>query len=189
MAAHIDINVIMIGRDSLPASKIQQLNDSVAGMTAIFAARGPQIGTVGFFEVPVAKGAEFLILQSQSDARAVAQAWSVKNDAIDLIVVPVIAASDPKQAADGWSPVGGPCNKKKSKGLRTPVVSLNGSTANSSNTFAHELGHFLGLEHCEKDPASCAGDPANFIKSQSNSNTGVTDAQATKMKSHCSVKP
>jgi membrane peptidoglycan carboxypeptidase len=82
--------------------------------------------------------------------------------------------------ADGWSAVSGSCDKN-SKGMTGSVVSLNGSLANSSNTFAHEMGHYLGLDHI------AASD--NFIGNNgaSNSNTNIFDWQGNKMKSHCFV--
>ena len=61
------------------------------------------------------------------------------------------------------------------------VVSLNGNLANSGNTFAHEMGHYLGLKHI------AAAD--NFIGNNgaSNSNTNIFDWQGTTMKAHCFV--
>jgi hypothetical protein len=61
------------------------------------------------------------------------------------------------------------------------VVSLNGDYANSGNTFAHELGHYLGLNHI--------ADPANFIgnNGSSNSNTDILAWQGDIMKTHCFV--
>jgi hypothetical protein len=62
------------------------------------------------------------------------------------------------------------------------VVSLNGSTANAGNTFAHELGHYMGLDHI--------ADTGNFIgnNGSSDSNTGIEVWQYKKMRDHCAVK-
>jgi Pregnancy-associated plasma protein-A len=61
------------------------------------------------------------------------------------------------------------------------VVSLNGSLANAGNTFAHEMGHYLGLSHI--------ADADNFIggNGSSNSNTHIHAWQGDSMKKHCFV--
>lgn len=186
MAQHFDVNVIVVGADRFTPAQLLQVDQSVQIMQAIYAVHGPQVGTVGRFTISSAAAGSLVVIRSESDARALADKWAVRNDALDLFVVPVIVAG---ARADGWSPVGGRCEKNRTKGLRSAVVSLNGDAANSGNTFAHEVGHFLGLQHCEKDATFCSGDPANFMKSQSNSNTGMTIAQANKMKLHCLIKP
>ncbi|MEU5262932.1 M12 family metallo-peptidase [Amycolatopsis sp. NPDC021455] len=184
MAPHVDLNVIAVGEDRFAPGKSQQLTDSLAIMTGIFAVHGPVIGTIRRFRIKSADAGALTTVRSLADAQALADRWGVANDALDFFVVAVM--SDPK--ADGWSPVGGSCTKRRTKGLRAPVVSLNGTTANSGNTFAHELGHFLGLPHCEADTSLCT-DPVNFIKASSNSNTSVTQAQAVRMRGHCQVRP
>jgi Metallo-peptidase family M12B Reprolysin-like len=183
--AHFDVNVIVVGKDSMSAAKIQQVADSIQIMVSIYAAQGPQVGTVKRFKITTAAAGALVTITSLSDAQALADQWGVKDAALDLFVVPTIVAS---ANADGWSPVGGKCDKNRTKGLRSPVVSLNGSTANSGNTFAHEVGHFLGLPHCEDDAALCS-DPVNFIKRQSNSNTSMTAAQSARMMTHCLITP
>jgi Metallo-peptidase family M12B Reprolysin-like len=186
VAFHVDLNVVLVGADGFPAAKRQQATRSVAIMKTILGARGPDIGTVKDFTIRTAAAGSLLIPRNDSDARALADRFAVQNDALDLFVVQTIPAS---ARADGWSPVGGRCDKKKTKGLRSPVVSLNGSEANSGNTFAHEVGHFLGLQHCEKTPGLCTNAAINFIASSSNSNTDVTLAQSNTMKAHCQVRP
>jgi len=180
---HFDVNVIVVGKDGFSAAKLQQVADSIQIMQNIFAPLGPQVGTVKRFSINTAAAGALVTIRSLADAQALADKWSVKDSALDLFVVPTIAASG---NADGWSPVAGKCDKARTKGLRSPVVSLNGNAANSGNTFAHEVGHFLSLPHCEDDATLCS-DSVNFIKRQSNSNTSVTSAQSTRMMTHCLI--
>jgi hypothetical protein len=184
VAPHFDVNVIVVGEDGFTPAKLQQVTQSIQIMQTIYAALGPQVGTIKRFKISTAAAGSLVTIRSQSDARALADKWSVKDSALDLFVVHTIVSS-PKPA-DGWSPIGGKCDKNRTKGLRSPVVSLNGDAANSGNTFAHEVGHFLGLPHCEDDATLCT-DPVNFIKSQSNSNTSMTAAQSDRMKLHCLI--
>lgn len=184
MAPHFDLNVVVVGIDKFTAAQLQQVNDSVTVMTSIFAPLGPTVGTVTRHKVSTANSAGLHIIRDNADAQSLAEQWMVQNDAIDLFVV----ASIPLK--DGWSPVPGKCPKAVGKNMRSPVVALNGDKFNSGNTFAHELGHFLGLPHAENDsslvgPALVA---SNFIASQSGSNTAMTQAQSEKMRTHCTIK-
>lgn len=90
-----------------------------------------------------------LTIDSNAEARDLTDDWTVANNAPDLFVVRVT------NGADGWAPVIGPCNKN-AKGMTGAVVSLNGSAANSGDTFAHEMGHYLGLSHIPDNGTSSA---------------------------------
>ena len=97
------------------------------------------------------------------------------NHALDLFVVRMMTD------ADGRSPVNGPCDKD-AKGMTGSVVSLNGTTANSGNTFAHEMGHYLGLDH-----NTVSGNFLDGVDGASNSFTGIEAWQGAIMVKHCFV--
>ena len=80
------------------------------------------------------------IIDSSSEAQDLTADWTVPNGSLDLFVVQVV------NGASGWSPVGGSCDKD-SKGMTGSVVSLEGGKDYAGNTFAHEMGHYLGLDH------------------------------------------
>lgn len=177
MATHIDINIILVGSEAFTVGDRQQVLDSIAVMTSIYQQAGLAIGSVNRFVIPTARAKGHELISSSSEARALTADWSVANDAIDVFVVRKMIG------ADGWSAVNGPCDKDKKGTMTGTVVSLNGDKGNSGNTFAHELGHYLGLSHIP--------DAGNFIgnNGSSNSNTAITSAQGDTMKAHCSVKP
>ncbi|MBP0455120.1 hypothetical protein J5Y04_37230 [Kitasatospora sp. RG8] len=188
MAPHFDVNVIIVGQDTFTPAKVQQVNDAVGVMKVIFAALGPEVGTVRNFNIPSAAAGRLTVIRSHADAIALANGWSVKNDALDLFVVRLITGP----TFVGLSPQPGDCRKNKTKApaLRAPVVTIQEEfTDQSGNTFAHEVGHFLGLPHCAVNPSLCAGAPSDFMDAVSASNTGVTAAQAALMKRHCLVRP
>jgi hypothetical protein len=178
VATHIDINVILVGSDAFTAADLQQVNDSLDIVRTIYGNVGLGIGTVRRYQISVAAAGSLVTVTSNADAQAITNQWAVNNNALDLFVVRRMTGG-----ADGWSAVNGTCDKQTKKQMTGSVVSLNGSTANSGNTFAHELGHYLGLNHIP--------DAGNFIgnNGSSNSNTAITAAQGTTMKSHCSVQP
>lgn len=185
MAPHFDLNVIVVGNDKFAAAQKQQVNDSITLMTAIFAPLGPTVGVVSRYVVNSADSKGLHIIRSFADAQSLAELWAVPNDAIDLFVVAHILTKE-----YGWSPVKAQCPKGKEKILRAPVVSIDGDTFTSGNTFAHEIGHYLGLPHAEKDPSlvGAASIADNFINANSGANTQVTQAQSNRMRQHCSIK-
>ncbi|MGA5822891.1 zinc-dependent metalloprotease family protein [Kitasatospora sp. NPDC094028] len=187
MAPHFDVNVIVVAKDAFTPAELTRIDLSVGIMKTVFATFGPEVGTVRKYSIGSAKAGRFAIIRSRADARALTNLWWVNNDAIDLFVVRLI--TDP--GFDGLSPIGAGCSKNRTKGhpMRAPVVSIQEGIPQSGNTFAHELGHFLGLRHCEDDPPSCAGTSNDFMFAASGPFTGITSAQAAKMKSHCAVKP
>jgi hypothetical protein len=185
MAAHFDVNVILVGSDKFAAAQVQQVNDSIQVMTAIYAPLGPTVGTVNHFFITAANARGLTTIIDVADAEKLADLFAVStNDAIDLFVVANLIL------ADGWSPRPGKCPKKIRKNLRSPVVSLNGTAANSGNSFAHEIGHFLGLPHAEDD-ASLVGAAlvsSNFMRHDSGTNTSMTQAQSDRMRTHCAIR-
>lgn len=154
-------------------------------MTSIYAPLGPTADTINRFSISTANSRGLHIIVDVADAEKLADLFSVKaNEAIDLFVVANLVL------ADGWSPRPGKCPELIRKNMRSPVVSLNGAAANSGNTFAHEVGHFLGLPHAEED-SSLVGlslVASNFMRHDSGANTGMTQAQSDRMRSPCTIR-
>jgi hypothetical protein len=184
LAAHFDLNVIVVGGDKFTPAQSQQVNDSIQVMTSIYAPLGPLVGTVSRFSISTANSRGLHNMVTDADAEKLADLFSVPNEAIDLFVVVTWVLHD------GLSPLAGKCPKLTRKTLRSPVVALNGTAANSGNSFAHEIGHFLGLPHAEDDSSLVA--PAlvasNFMAKASGANTSMTQAQSDKMRTHCTIR-
>ena len=170
----IDVNLIAVGRDNFSNGNVDQMLNSLTGARQIYAQVGLNIGTVRRFRIEASQAGALEIVDSLAEADQLTDDWTVGNNALDVFVVRSM------NGADGWSAVGGSCDKN-SKGMTGSVVSLNGSLANSGNTFAHEMGHYLGLDHI------AAAD--NFIGNNgaSNSHTNVFEWQGDTMKRHCFV--
>ena len=170
----IDVNLIAVGRDNFSNANVDQMLNSLTGARQIYAQVGLNIGTVRRFRIEASQAGALEIVDSLAEADQLTDDWTVGNNALDVFVVRSM------NGADGWSAVGGSCDKN-SKGMTGSVVSLNGSLANSGNTFAHEMGHYLGLDHI------AAAD--NFIGNNgaSNSHTNVFEWQGDTMKRHCFV--
>jgi hypothetical protein len=138
------------------------------------------------FKLSAAEAGRFVHISSEADAVALTRRVQAGPfGSVDMFVVRTMTGG-----ATGWSPVRGSCDKSD-KGQTGIVVSLEGSdAAYRGNTFAHELGHYLGLRHAACDDPALA---TNFLRAgktcSSDSNTGITAAQAATMLGHCAVRP
>jgi hypothetical protein len=172
----VEVNVILVGHDQFTAADHTETNSALDIARGVYAKVGIEIREVGRFGITAAQAGANLTVDSLAEARDLTDDWTVDNGAADVFVVRVM------NGADGWSAVNGPCDKDAKGSMTGSVVSLNGDAANSGNTFAHELGHYLGLNHIP--------DSGNFIgnNGSSNSFTGIHAWQGDAMKRHCFVR-
>jgi hypothetical protein len=170
----IDVNVICVGNESFTSTDFANVNSAIQITRNIFGQVGLNLGNVAFYNISNSDAGPNAIIDSQAEAEDLTWDWTVPNSALDLFVVRVM------NGAAGWAPVGGSCDKN-AKGMTGSVVSLNGSTSFIGNTFAHEIGHYLGLDHIP--------DSGNFIGGggDSDSFTGIFSWQGDIMKGHCFV--
>jgi hypothetical protein len=172
MSKYVGVNVILVGNDTFTAGDRQRVRDSLAIVRQIYAQVSIGLDRVSWFGIPAADAGANAVIDSQAEAVDLTDDWTCANDSLDLFVVRTM------NGADGWSAVGGSCDKN-AKGMTGSVVSLNGTLQNSGNTFAHEMGHYLGLDHI--------ADAGNFIGGDgaSDSWTGIYQWQGNQMKKHC----
>ena len=170
----LGLNLILVGVESFSAADIQTVNDMLAITRNIYGQVSIGIPSVAWFQITNAQAGDLAVIDSNAECVDLTEDWTVSNGNVDVFIVR--AMTD----ADGRSPVNGPCDKN-AKGMSGPVVSLNGSTANAGNTLAHELGHYLGLDHI--------ADVGNFIGGDGGSNswTGIHGWQGDVMKRHCAT--
>ena len=130
----------------------------------------------------------FRFIDSQAEINDLRSKYTVDNWFLDVFMV-----EGRWDGAFGSSPSGGPVDKQgASSGL---VIRRDGDTVNLGQTFAHEAGHYLGLEHADEDDGCADTDPAdaniddNFIFSSSRRDSDViTGCQINKMRQHGLVR-
>jgi hypothetical protein len=173
MSKYLSVNVILVGDDGFSPNDLQQVRDSLGILRQIYAQVSIGIDNVAWYGISSADAGSLAVIDSESEAEDLTDDWTVSNNALDLFVVRSMTD------ADGRSAVDGSCDKDSSKGMTGSVVSLNGDAANSGNTFAHEIGHYLGLNHIS--------DSGNFIGGDGSSDswTGIYAWQGNIMKKHC----
>ena len=171
----IDINVIRVGIDQMTNADLAEIDAAVRDTRDMYATRSLAVGRVFHWDIPTsqANGAENI--GNDDEAVDLADDWSVDNTALDVFFVLTYAGS-----TIGLSAVEGPCDKDNSKDMEGSVVAIEGATTTTPFVLAHEVGHYLGLEHVNN---------SNRLMNPTVPNGGqITAAEGTDLRDHCFVK-
>jgi hypothetical protein len=174
---HYHVNVIQVAPEDFPSWATRQICYALQFTRDIFGGVGIGIGRVNWYHVTSAQAGSKAVIDSEAEASDLTSDWTVPNDGLDLFVVRLI------NGADGWSAVNGSCNKDAGKQMTGSVVEIYLDNDDyAGNGFAHEMGHYLGLDH--------VADSGNFIggNGASDSWTGIFSWQGDEMKKHCFMK-
>ncbi len=139
----VSINVIRVGSDQFTSTDLTTINNAVTVMRNVYATVGITLRRVEHWIITTAQAKGRDVIDSNSEAEALTDEWTVPNNNVDVFFVKLYVGS-----VAGLSPVGGPCNKN-AKGMDGAVVELIGST--TGLVLAHEVGHYLGLGHVTAD--------------------------------------
>lgn len=191
---HIHLNAIRVGFDGIAAADrdeaSEKLDYAVYRIRGIYRQVGLGVGRVQHWEIASGQADGKDDLGSEDEADELSDDWSVDNDGIDVFVVRNISDSD----FVGISPIEGDCDKdSKDDGLIGGEIGRGFESV--ARTFAHEVGHFLGLEH-NHDEDECPGSDAgkNNLMAQTKCALSVRDSvrltggQGGTMRDHCSVR-
>lgn len=173
---HLHLNLILVADEDFAWADWCEIFEAVQITREIYEKEDLGVGRLRYYGIPKKEAGSLAVVDSLSEAKDLTEEWTVDNNNIDVFVVRKM------NGADGWSAVGGSCDKDSKGKMTGSVVSLNGNSANSGNTFAHEIGHYLGLDHISTQ--------CNFIGNNggSNSCTGILTWQGNKMKTHCFIR-
>ena len=189
---HIHLNVIRVGFDNFSPTAADlaamNLDYAVYRIRNIYRPQSLGVGRVEHYFITQAEANGRENIGSEDEANALWNEWSVQNDALDVFVVRNIVGFL------GLSPVEGTCDKSDDDD-----GSLGGHITRPpdglSRTFAHEVGHFLGLDHNHGDgscPSTTAG--KNRLMAQTGcaislrTSVNLTGTEGVDMRDHCSVK-
>lgn len=189
---HIHLNVIRVGFDALTATQRQAALDridfAVLRTRQIYSQVNLGVGRVRHFFITVAEADGLDDIGSEGEAEDLWDGWSVQNNGLDVFMVRTISAG-----FIGLSPVGGNCNKNgKDSGLVGGQIDRDADGV--VRTFAHEIGHFLGLSHTHGANCPTGTAARNRLMSQTRcaisnaTSTNLTSGEGSTMRGHCSTR-
>lgn len=141
---HIHLNLIRTA--SFDVSQQKEIDFGLQVMRNIYATVNVGVGRIQRFFIPPG----YEVIDGDSEAHDLWNEYSVSNASIDVFLVRVISGD-----SSGKSPVDGSCDKdsKDDSGCVIPVednTDCLGLTLGQA--IAHEVGHYLGLEHEDELP-------------------------------------
>jgi Metallo-peptidase family M12B Reprolysin-like len=173
---NLDINVIRVGIEGFTSQDLGTIDYAIEKVRSIYKQVGLYLNNANRFDITVQQAGPYVTIDSSAEATDLTTDWTVPNGALDVFVVRAM------NGAVGWSPVSGSCDKNATGGMTGSVVSLEGDRDFIANTFAHEIGHYLGLPHNSHE-GNLMGDPDG----NSNSSTEIYAWQGDTMKHHCFI--
>lgn len=171
---HIHLNCIRVGSDQFTANDLAEIDSAVEFTRNNFAQINIGIGRVKHYIITTAEANGRDNINSDSEAESLTDEWTVDNDAYDVFFVLTYSGT-----TIGLSRVDGPCDKD-AKGMDGSVVAIEGSVNTTGFVLAHEVGHYMGLDHNSSN---------NNLMFASVPNGGnLNSAQGSTMRGHCFVK-
>lgn len=198
---HIHLNVIRVGFDALTGgataldTALEKLDYATFRTRIFYNQVNLGVGRVQHWFITAAQSDGKDDLGSEGEADDLIAEWSVPNNGVDAFVVRNISDTFVGKASD----IPGECDKE-SKDDGVVAGEINRPYDAFARTFAHEIGHHLGLKHNHGGRPDCPGttNGCNNLMAQTrcanNCGGGVrvatllTSSQGSKMRSHCSVR-
>jgi hypothetical protein len=182
-----NLSVILVGHrtdfsGTISRADVARITYAVQGTREIYAQQNVGVRKVFWTHIPEEDVGNYTIITDKPEAEDLTEDWSAGNDGVDAFFVQSILN------AGGWSTTPGPCDKSD-KGMSGAVLELSGSDDFTSVLLAHEVGHYLGLEHASSiNNVMGVDSDGNGIGEISTSSTGLSSSQGSTMKTHCSMK-
>ena len=184
--------MIKVGSDQFTTSDHNEIDYSIFKVRNVYRQIGLGVGHIRHWVVSTADANGLDSPTTEGDLEDLTADWTVANDGVDLFIPHNMNIPSNGGMILGKSAINGPCDKN-AKGMTGATCGLWGSEQ-TARTFAHELGHYLGLSH--NHGAACPTTTAalNNLMAQSRcasstrNSTLLTSAQGTDMSDHCSTK-
>ncbi len=194
---HVHLNIIRVGIDNFTAAEVDKIDSAIFRARNIYRTVNLGVGRVEHYDVTSGAAGGKDDLGSEDEAEDLTHDWTVPNNGLDVFMVDNITANPDFV---GISPIEGPCDKDD-KGQNGVIGGeVNRPTADIARTFAHEIGHYLGLEHNHGGRPDCPDTTAgcNNLMAQTRcaiscgggvcQAINLTGSQGNTVRDHCSVQ-
>jgi hypothetical protein len=147
-----NVNIVAVGADQFTNAMWDEVDTAVHRLSEVWGPIGIGVKWVDHVFVSTANAQGLDMITSEYEIDTLLDTWYVDNDGIELYFPAVWNVQIPQSDGTttvvlGASPTPGPCHDEKNgKGPNGVSVGLAGRKK-SSRTCAHEVGHYLGLEH------------------------------------------
>ncbi|MCC5611979.1 M12 family metallo-peptidase [Nostoc sp. CHAB 5834] len=178
---HFHINIILVGSDLFTNADLDEVDAAVHKCRAIYKQQANLgVGRVLPFAITVAKANGRHIIDNDDEAAQLTDEWTVHNNALDVFIV-----RDYVGGTVGRSDIDGSCNKDKTTKMSGSVVEISNGMQQTARSFAHEIGHYLGLEHEQDKPDNlmCQSKLASSIVTS----VKLFSAQDDEIRDHCFI--
>lgn len=173
-------------------AELQVVQTAIDVMRAHYAQVGVGVRRIYWRWIPPEDAGGYTVVDAD-ESKELTRAFSGPNDGMDVFFVRTITD------AAGWSRTPGPCNKDSASGRNGAVIEVGfkdesmGVVQNPDwigLVMAHEVGHYLGLEHATTLENIMGEDPdGNGIGAiELGISVELTPGQGDKMKSHCLMR-
>lgn len=189
---HSNLNVIAVGSDQFTDNDFIEIDYSIFKLRNVYRPVGVGIGRIQHWVVSTAAANGLDTPTTTGDLEDLTQDWTVPNDGIDLFIPHNMSVPSNGGQLLGRSAIDGPCDKD-AKGMNGATCGLWGSEQ-TARTFAHELGHYLGLSHNHGDTCPTGTTERNNLMAQSRcaistrNSVLLTSSQGGNMDDHCSIR-
>ena len=180
---HFHLNVIAVGSDQFTDNDYIEIDYSIFKLRNIYHTVSLGVGRIQHWIVTTDDADGLDTPTSEDDLEQLTEDWTVPNDGIDLFIPHNMSVPSNGGILLGLSAVDGPCDKD-AKDMNGATCGLWGSEQ-TARTFAHELGHYLGLSHRNNQPDNlmCQSSKANSTRNS----VLLTSGQGNTVDDHCSV--
>jgi hypothetical protein len=188
--SNVQLNVILVGSENFQQDDRRKVTTALAVMRQIYLGIGLHFAIDRFALSAANLRGRHMSPLDEADLTALTRLAGGPDGTIDIFVVKIILGYH------GLSPIRGPCDKRR-KGMKgvvvatqTPIRSADPSV--DADTFrgrvwAHEVGHYLGLEHCPCNDLPCLGNVMRGAECSPSAGTALSSDQANTIAGHCAV--